>query len=131
VSDLVRMVWTGHVEKFLKMSFSLLRLALEVTFSGRDMLLIRAIHFLVIVITAGSNCDPLGASLLSLFAALSASLSSFAVGFGWCPPAIAGDRFPIVLNEDSPDRLFTRSIPGGNIKQLLHGLRLIVAKFMH
>jgi hypothetical protein len=50
------------------------------------MLLVRVIRFLIIiVIAAGSNCDPLGAPLLSLFAAFGASLRAFADDFEWCP----------------------------------------------
>jgi hypothetical protein len=49
----------------------------------------------------------------------------------WCPLAATGDHFPVALDEDGPDRLFTRGVVGGNVKQLLCGLRLIMAEFMN
>jgi hypothetical protein len=81
------------------------------------MLLVRVIRFLIIiVIAAGSNCDPLGAPLLSLFAAFGASLRAFADDFEWCPLAAARDYFTIALNEDGPNSFFTRSVLGGDVK---------------
>jgi hypothetical protein len=47
------------------------------------------------------------------------------------PPATAGDRYPITLDEDNPDRLFTRGVQGGDIKKLIHGIQLIVVEVMH
>jgi hypothetical protein len=85
------MAWTGRFEKFLKMVFQLLRLVLEIALSGHDVLIIGVVHFLVVVIATGSDCDPSGVSLLSHLAALSA----FAGGFGRRCPAVTGDNFPI------------------------------------
>jgi hypothetical protein len=94
-----------------------MRLAPEIMLGGRDMLLVIAVRFLVIiVITAGGNCDPLGMPLLPLLLHLAP----------WClcrwiwavppPPAVARDRCPITIKKDGPDRLFARSVPGGDIK---------------
>jgi hypothetical protein len=53
------MVQIGHFKKFLKMFYRLSSLALEVAPSGRD-ILVRAVHFLIVVITAGGNHDSPG-----------------------------------------------------------------------
>jgi hypothetical protein len=130
--DRVCMIWTSHFVKFLKVIVRLSRLVLEIVLGDRDILLIGAIYFHVIVIIAGSNRDLLGAPLLPpLFAIFGASLSTFARGFGWCPPAAAEDCFPIILNEDGPDRFFTRGMLGGDIMKLLRGIQLIATEFMH
>jgi hypothetical protein len=60
--------------------------------------------------------------LLPLLATIGASLSAFADGFRRCPSAVGGGHFPITLNEDGPDCLFTGGVPGGDFKHLLHGL---------
>jgi hypothetical protein len=65
-----------------------------------DILLVRAVHFYIIIVAAGSNYDPLGVPLLPLFAAFGAFLSTFTGGFEQCPPATVGDHFPIALNKD-------------------------------
>jgi hypothetical protein len=62
----VRMVGTGRFEKFLKMVFPLSRIMLQITLSRRDILLVRAARFSVIIITAGSDCDSSKAPLLPL-----------------------------------------------------------------
>jgi hypothetical protein len=51
------MVHIGRIEKFLEMVFWLSRLALEITLDDCDILLIRVIHFLVVVVAMGSDCD--------------------------------------------------------------------------
>jgi hypothetical protein len=65
--DGVHMVRTGCLEEFLEAVFWLPRLALEAALSGCDTIIVGAVHFLVIIVVAGSNCDPLRASLLPLF----------------------------------------------------------------
>jgi hypothetical protein len=87
------MVRRGSFEKFLKMVFWLSRPALEIVLSGHDILLIGAVHFLIIIVSTGSN--PLGVPLLQLLATLSAFLNAFAGGFGWGYPTTAEDCFPI------------------------------------
>jgi hypothetical protein len=62
-------------ERFLKAIVRLPHLAL----------LIRVARFLVIIVIAGSNHDPLGVMLLRLFGAFGASPSAFTAGFGRCP----------------------------------------------
>jgi hypothetical protein len=96
------MVQIGHFKKFLKMFCRLSSLALEVAPSGRD-ILVRAVHFLIVVITAGGNHDspplpPLWClpSLSPLFAALGAFLSAFTSGFGWCHPDAIEGCFSII-----------------------------------
>jgi hypothetical protein len=95
VFDGVRMGWTGRFKKFLEIVFWLSRLALEISLSGHDILLGGVIHFLVIVVVTGSDCDPSGEPLLPLFAALGSFLGALACGFGRCCPTTVGDHFPI------------------------------------
>jgi hypothetical protein len=130
----VRMIWIGCFKKFLEVTVRLSHLALEIALGDHDMLLFKAVHFLVvIIIVAGSNCDPLGAPLLPFVAAFGASLSAFDGAFGRCPPppTTTGDGFSIALNKDGPDFFFTRSVSGGDVKQFLHGLRMVAAEFVH
>jgi hypothetical protein len=102
-------------------------LALEIVLSGHDMLHVGVVRFLVVVIVvAGSNHDLVGMPLLSLFASLGAIPIALANSFGRCTPAAAEDHFPNALNEDGPDRFFTRNVLVGDVKQLLHGLQLII-----
>jgi hypothetical protein len=94
-------------------------LAFEIVLGSHDTLLVRAICFLVVVVVTGNSCDPLGAPLLPLFTVFGAFFSAFAGGFRRCTLAVVGDHFPIALNNDDPDRLFDRSVSGGDIKKLL------------
>jgi hypothetical protein len=82
VFDEVHMVKTGRFVKFLKMVLHLSCLALEIALGGRDILLVRVIHFLFIIIAAGGDYGLLRASLFPILATLSTFLSSFAGGFG-------------------------------------------------
>jgi hypothetical protein len=58
VPDGIRMLRTGHFEKFLEVLTRLPYLALEVALSGCNILLVRAVHSLVVIIAAGSNRNP-------------------------------------------------------------------------
>jgi hypothetical protein len=60
VFDRVCIVQTCHFEKFLKVLIRLPCQALGITLDGCEILHIRAVHFFVVVVAAGSNCDPLG-----------------------------------------------------------------------
>jgi hypothetical protein len=68
----------------------------------------------------------LGAPLCPLPAAFGASLSTFIGSLGRCPSAGNGDRFLVALDEDGP-----KCVSGGNVKQLLCDLRLIMTEFMY
>jgi hypothetical protein len=58
VFDAVRMVRTGHFEKFLKVLVRLPHMVLQISFGDRDILLIGVIRFLVMVVAiAGRNWD--------------------------------------------------------------------------
>jgi hypothetical protein len=70
VFDEVHMVRTGLFKKFLEVLIRLPRLALEVMLSNHDILLVGVVRFLIVVIAAGSNCDPLGVPLLPPFCRL-------------------------------------------------------------
>jgi hypothetical protein len=71
-------------------------------------LLVRAVCFLIIVIIiAGSNYDLLAVPLLPFFATFGTSLSAFGGSFRPCPLTAADDHFPIALDEDNPNHLFT------------------------
>jgi hypothetical protein len=50
VFDAVRMVRTGHFEKFLKVLIRLPHMVLQISFGDRDILLIGVIRFLVMVV---------------------------------------------------------------------------------
>jgi hypothetical protein len=65
VFDGVRMVQTYSFEKFLKMFFRLSWLVVEVALGGHNILL-EVIRFLVIIVTADSDCEQSGAPPLSL-----------------------------------------------------------------
>jgi hypothetical protein len=125
----VHMVRTCCFENFLVVLIQMPCLALGVTLGSHDILLVRAICFLVfvVVIVVGGNYDPSGAPLLPLFPAFGAFLNTFTSGFGWCLLATARDCFPIALKKDGPNYLLSRGV----IEQLLGGLWLIMAKFMH
>jgi hypothetical protein len=130
VFDVVHMVWTDRFEKFLKVLFWLSCLALEVMLGGRDILLIGSVRFLVVVITTGSNCDPLGRHFCVFLLPLEPFLAPLPVALDGAPSCCWGP-FSIALNKDGPDRHLTRCVSGGDIKQLLGGLLLITTEFMH
>jgi hypothetical protein len=85
-------VWIGRFEKFLKMVPQLPCLTLEITFSGRDILLAGVASFLIV---ASSNGDALGVPLLPLLATLGALPSTLDGGLGWCWSAATGGCFHI------------------------------------
>jgi hypothetical protein len=125
------MVRAGRFEKFLEMFFRLSCLVLEIMLYGLDILLVGAARFLLIIVVTGGDYDPSGVPLLPLLAALSAFFGAFANDFEWRCPTTAKSHFPITQNKDDPNRLLTRGVPGGDIKQLLGGVRLITAECMH
>jgi hypothetical protein len=130
--DGVRMVQTCHFEKLLKIVLRVPHLAFEVMLDGRDVLLIGVVRFLVIAVVADSDCDPSsGVPLLPLFVTIGTFPSALDGGFGRCYSAAASGHFHIAQNEGSPNRLLTKGVLGGNIKQLLGGIRLIMSGLMH
>jgi hypothetical protein len=133
VLDWVCVVGTGRLEKLLEVIGRLPRLVFEVTLSGGDELLIKIIRLLVIVslITAGSNRDPLGSPLGPPLISFGAPLCTLAGCLEWCPSTAIGGQPPVALDENGPDCLLARRVPGGDVKQLLCGLWLIVAELMH
>jgi hypothetical protein len=98
-------------------------LALEITLDGHDLLLIRAVHSLVIIvfIVASSNHDPLGCLFWPFLLPWALFLAPLPVALGGALDVIS-DPFLVALNENGPNRFFTRSMSGGNVKQLLGGL---------
>jgi hypothetical protein len=76
--DGLHMVQAGLFDKFLEVVIRLLRLTLEVTLIDHDVLLVGAARFLVGVVVASSNYDPLGVLLFPIFA----TFGAFAGGFG-------------------------------------------------
>jgi hypothetical protein len=133
MSDGVCMLWSGHVEKLLEVIDRLSRLALEIVLGGSDAFLINIVCLLSIIIAnvASSNRDPLLVVLWPLLTAFGTSLSAFTGNLGWWPSAATTDHLPITLDIDRPDLLFTIGVPSGNVKQLLHGIRLITSEVMH
>jgi hypothetical protein len=88
------MVQTDRFKKFLEVLAQLSRLTLEVMLDGHYILLVGAICFLIVVVGAGSNYDPLGALLLPLFVVFVAFLSAIAGSFGRCPRLLPETIFP-------------------------------------
>jgi hypothetical protein len=101
----VRVMWTGHFKKFLKVIFGRLSLSLEMAFSSRYELLARVTGFLI----TGHYGNEMGSALWSLLAILSAFLGAIDGGLGGCGPTIVGSRSHVTRIEGGPDRLFTRS----------------------
>jgi hypothetical protein len=131
--DGVCMVWACCLEKLLEVIGRLPYLVLEIMLGGCDVFLIRVISLLVVVVVVATSCnhDPLGPPFWPPLTAFGASLRAFADNLGWCPSATAGDHLPIALDEDGPNCLFTTSVWGDNVKQLLCGLWLITTEFKH
>jgi hypothetical protein len=117
----------------LKMISELPHLVLEVTLSNGDELLIEVISLLVVVtlIVASSDRDSLGLLFWPPLATFGAPLCALTSCLEWRPSSTARGHLPIVMDENSPDRLLARGVPGGNVEQLLHGLWLIAAELMH
>jgi hypothetical protein len=67
VFDGLHMVQAGLFDKFLEVVIRLLRLTLEVTLIDHDVLLVGAARFLVGVVVASSNYDPLGGAAIPHF----------------------------------------------------------------
>jgi hypothetical protein len=125
----VRIVQECRFEKFLIVIDWLSLMALEIVLDGRDLLLVGVVSSLVIVIIiACSDHNPFGVPLLPVFASLGAFPRAFTGSLGWCPLAAAWDHFLVALNEDGHDCFITRSALGGDVKQLLRGLWLVVAE---
>jgi hypothetical protein len=77
------------------MILQLPHLVIEITLGTRYILFVRAIHFLVVIVAASSDCDPPGVLLLPLLAALRTFFSSSIDGFGRHSPTGISDHFPI------------------------------------
>jgi hypothetical protein len=101
------------------------RLALEVTLSSGNELLIGIISLLVVLtlVAAGSDHDLLGLPLWPPVAAFGTPLCTLA-------DCLEG-RLPVALDKNSPDRLLARGMPSGDIEHLLRGPWLIAAELMH
>jgi hypothetical protein len=93
VFDGVRMVWICRFEKFFEVLARLSYLVLEVTLGGRYILL-RAVHFLVVVVAAGSNFDPLGHCPPPLLQPLAPFLTSLPVALDGATQLLPGTIFP-------------------------------------
>jgi hypothetical protein len=63
VFDGVCMVQKGRFEEFLKVVVQMSCRTFEIMLDGRN-ILVRAIRFLIVIVTAGCNSDPLRASLV-------------------------------------------------------------------
>jgi hypothetical protein len=129
----VRIIGTGCLEKLLKVISRLPHLALEVVLCRGDEHLIRVTNLLVVVIlvTASGDHDSLESLFRPPLAAFGALLCALVGCLERCPLTAVVGRFPAVLDENDPECLLARGVPGGNVKELLHGLRLVTAEFMH
>jgi hypothetical protein len=126
------MIGTGCLGKLLKVISWLPHLVLEVTLSSGDELLIRVIGLLVIVtlVAACSDHDLLEPPFWPPLIAFGAPLCALAGCLEWCPSTTAAGHFTTVLDENGPDYLLARGVPSGNVKELFHGLWLVMAEFM-
>jgi hypothetical protein len=90
------MVWAGCLKKLLEVISRQSHMALEVTLSSGNVLLIGVIDLLVIVslIAASSNCDPLGVTLCPFLVSFGIPLHTFAGCLRQCPSVVDGDHFP-------------------------------------
>jgi hypothetical protein len=133
MSDGVRMIGIGCLKKLLEVISGLPRLAFEVVLHGGDELLVGVTDFLVVIplIIAGSDCDSLGPPLLLPLVAFGAPLCALAGCVRLCPSITIESHLLTVLEEDGPDRLPTRGMPGGDVEELLHDLWLVMTKLMH
>jgi hypothetical protein len=127
------MVGSGRLEKLIEVIGRLPRLALEITLGSGNELYVGIVSLLVVVtlVIAGSDCASLGLLLWPPLGAFGAPLHAFAGCLDWSPSAIAGDRPLIALDENNPDCLLTRGVPGGNVEQLFCGLWLIPSELTH
>jgi hypothetical protein len=131
--------WGKLPWKLFKVISGLPCLVLEIMLSNGDMFLIEVVSLLVVAfIVAGSDLDSLGSPLWhplitssAPIVTIGASLGALAGRFEWRPLPAARGRFPIALDENGPDRLLVRSVPGGDIEQLIHGLWLVASELMH
>jgi hypothetical protein len=129
----VHMVGAGGFKKLLKVTSGLPRLTLDVALSNGDEVLIGIIVQLVVVtvITASSYRNSLGSPLRPpQLITFSAPLGALANRLEWRPSTIIVGRLPITMDENGPDHLLTRGVPGGDVKQLLHHLWLIMAELI-
>jgi hypothetical protein len=108
-------------------------LALEITLSSGEELLIRVTNILVIVtlVTASSDRDSLGPPLWPPLVAFGTPLHTLVSCLGSHCSTATGGCFPVVLNKNGPDCLLARGMPGGNVEELLCGLWLVTAELMH
>jgi hypothetical protein len=129
----VLQVGTCLLKKLLEVIGHLLCLAFEVVHGGSDDLLIRIIRLLVVValVTAGSDCNPLGSPLGPPLIAFSTPLCTLADCLKWHPLIAAGGQPPVTLDENGHDRLLTRGVPSGDVDQLRCGLWLVMTELMH
>jgi hypothetical protein len=126
MSDMIHMIGESRLEKLLEVIYGLSCLALEVVLDGANEHLIRIAGLL-----ACGDCDSLQLSLWPPLIAFGTPLCALTGDLEWCPPTATGSYLPIALDENSPDHLLTRGMPGGNVEQLLRGLWLIVTKLVH
>jgi hypothetical protein len=129
----VCMIGTSCLKKVPAMVGWLPHLAFEIVLSSGGEVLIRVDNVLVIVtlVLVGSHHDLLGLSLQPPHDAFGAPLCALAGCLGWHLSTTAKGRFLVILNENGPDHLLTRGMPGGNVEKLIHGLWLVMAELMH
>jgi hypothetical protein len=101
--------------------------------STNNELVIGVTSLLVIVslVTVGSYRNSLGLLLEPHLVTFGAALCALFGCLEWRPSTTAGCCLPVVLDENVPDRLLSRGVPGGDVEQLLHGLWLVMAELMH
>jgi hypothetical protein len=116
VLDGVRIFQIGRLEVSLEVVYQRSCLVLEAAFGDPDILLVGAVLFLVVIIIAGRNRNPLRVPLSPLFAALHGALDG---KVGWPRSATAGDHFPAAWGKDSPDRLLVSGILAGDVNNSL------------
>jgi hypothetical protein len=100
-------VRVGHFEKFLKMIFGQLCLALEVTFSYCDTLLAKVAGFLVAPTVISYYGDAMGSLLLPFLTTLGAFAGTLNGGLGWFGSTTISGRVCVASDEGGPDCLLT------------------------
>jgi hypothetical protein len=133
VPDRVRLIGIGCLQKLLEVIAGQSCLALDLALDGGNELLIGVANVLVIVtlIAAGGDHESLGSPLRPPLVAYGTPFCALVGCLGWCPPIAAGGCLPAALDENGPDRLLTKGMPGGDVEKLLRCLWLVMAKLMH
>jgi hypothetical protein len=78
-----------------------------------------------------TDCDSLGPLLQPPLVTFGAPLHALIGCLGGRPSTTVRGHLPTARYKNGPDGLLTKGVPGGNVKELLGGLWVVVAELMH